>query len=179
MRKFIFGLTLFVAVILLSAAVFFTGITLADGRVLWTILIAIALCAAVPMWRAWRRLTGTDKFVWNYLVGAVVIASIVSSAFYSLNYFFSDHDGKHSVDAEVVSKYSREQAKRRTVGRRVIYTSDKTYTYHIVLRFQNGLEKEEPVPVSQYLKIRVGDMKTFYVEPGLFGIPVLKQQRRE
>lgn len=175
MRQFLLGLTLFIAVILLSVAAFFTGVTLADGRVVWTVLIAIALCTAVPMWRAWRRLTGADKFVWNYLVGAVVIASIVSSAFYSLNYFFSNHDGKYSVDAEVVSKYSRQQAKRRTVGRRVIYTSDKTYTYHIVLRFQNGLEKEEPVPVSQYLKIRVGDIKKFHVEPGLFGISVLRQ----
>jgi len=175
MRKFLLGLTLFLSFTLLSAAFFFTGITLADGRIPWAIFAALSLLAAIPIWRWWRRITGSHKFIWNYLYGIVVIAAIISSAFYMSNYFLADPASKHPVTATVVNKYSREQAKRRTVGRRIIYVpGEKTYTYHIVLRFENGLEKERPLPIKKYLKVRIGDKMEYDVERGFFGIPVIK-----
>lgn len=175
MRKFLLGLTLFLSFTLLSAAFFFTGITLADGRIPWAIFAALSLLAAIPIWRWWRRITGSHKFIWNYLYGIVVIAAIISSAFYMSNYFLADPASKHPVTATVVNKYSREQAKRRTVGRRSYYTGEKTYSYHILLRFETGHVKERPVPVSKYIKIRIGDKMEYDVERGLFGIPVIKK----
>lgn len=175
MRKFLLALTLFVALILLSGSIFFTGVTLTDGRILWAIFATVALCAAIPTRTWWRRLTDSGKFIWNYLYGVVVILAVLSSAFYMSNYFLADPGSKHPVTAEVVNKYSREQAKRRTVGRRIIYVpGEKTYTYHIVLRFENGLEKERPLPVKKYLKVRIGDRMEYDVERGFFGIPVIK-----
>lgn len=175
MRKFLLACTLFVAVILLSIAAYFTGVTLTDGRIVWAVFISVSLCIAIPTRIWWRRLTDSGKFIWNYLFGIVVIVALLSSVFYVSNYVFSNHSSKHSVTAVVVKKYSRKQAKRRTVGRRVIYTSDKTYTYHVILRFENGLEKEQPVAVKKYLKISVGDKMNYDVESGLFGIPVIKR----
>lgn len=174
MRKFLLGAILFFSIILIIVAIFFTGITLVKAWQPWCIIILSALGSGIPLWHRWTSITGSEKPVWNYLFNTVVAAAVFGGGFFLTNYIFSDHGSKHPVEAIVVSKYSREQAKRRTVGRRVIYTAEKYHTYHILLRFDNGLEKEQPVEVSRYLRIRQGDKITYNVERGLFGIRVIK-----
>lgn len=174
MKKTLLGIILFFSFAMLIGAAAFSGFTLIEVWLPWCAIAFLALFSGFPLWRCWKCITSSDKPIWNYLLNTLVAAAVLGSAFFIPNFIFSDRDSNHSVKATVMEKFSREQSKRRTVGRRIIYTGEKYRTYHIRLRFDNGLEKERPVDLHQYMRIHTGDKIDYNVERGLFGIPVIK-----
>lgn len=123
------------------------------------------------------KLTHFEKPIWNILAGAMLSFAIIIGLLYSLNYYKSDLASEYKYSAEVVNKYSRENYRVQRVSRNRVRRGEKYWVYYICIRLEDGRIKKMEVPVSEYLKIRVGTHIPLQMQTGFFGIPVIKNMK--
>ena len=94
-----------VVVIAYAGACALVSRTLTEWWIPFAFSIALAFLAGVFLWKIWRWFTGSGRFIWNFLVGAVALTGIFSSAFYIVNYACADRATAHEERAEVARVY--------------------------------------------------------------------------
>ncbi len=137
----------------------------------------LALMSAAAMYPRWRRLTGTDSKILNFICHTVVSFTLILFAFFAVNYFFADDTTIHPEQVTVERKYREKRNRTRRVGRRSYTTGEVYYEYYMEIRFSNGRIKSVPVPRERYSRIRTGSTLTFHVEMGNLGVPVIKDKK--
>ena len=143
----------------------------------WWKPVAICAILALPatFWlsRYFRRLTQSILVYLEYPVAYTFSFSILLVAFYSSNFFLSDHSTGYEYDAPVVKKYSQERKRTYKVGRSG-YRETKYRVYIIEIEMNDGKTKKLEKPLREYNKIKRGGSVKMIVEDGLFKIPVIK-----
>ena len=150
--------------------------TLADIRIICALCGGMGLISGTILWKAWKKLTGVDKFLPNYICHSVFTFGFIICMFLILNKSFADRTTNHVEKVVVDSKIVKKLHKSKRVGRRS-YVSDDTYNvYYWCLRFSNGVVKEIQISGSQYEKSHLGDTVLLEMENGLFDIPVIVER---
>ena len=143
----------------------------------WWKPVAICAILALPatFWlaRYMKRLTRNILDYLEYPTAFVFSFSILLVAFYSSNFFLSDHNSGFEYDAPIVKKYSQERKRTYKVGRRG-YRETKYRVYIIEIEMNDGKTKTLEKPLGEYNKIKRGGSVKMIVEDGLFKIPVIK-----
>ncbi len=165
-----------VAVVLLSVgagmAFFFRTL------VIWWIPVAVAAAIAVASAPAlsarWGWLTGHGGRLFNFLCHVVITSSVLYGAILATNYVFADESTVHEEIAVVRSKYSKKHTRYRRGARGRQLPAGEYSTWHILVEFDNGKDKEISMPLDKYNKIKVGSRRRFTMAMGLFGMPVIR-----
>lgn len=136
----------------------------------------VALGTAPMLTHRWKRLTDIDSTIVNLLCQIFVFGSITYSLFLGVNYWCADPETIVEEKAEVVDKYQKTHTRYRRVSRRSRVPDGHYYTYHLLLRLNDGREKEVEVPFNTYRRTRNGGHRTITLEKGFFGLTVIKKQ---
>jgi hypothetical protein len=136
----------------------------------------VALGTAPMIFRKWERLVDMNSRIVNFLCHIFVFGSITYFLFLGLNDWCADPETIAVEHTEVIGKYQKAHTRYRRVSRRSRVADGQYYTYHIVVRFEDGREKELEVPFNTYRRTRNGSHRDLTVEKGLFGISVIKRQ---
>lgn len=141
-----------------------------------SVTAAMALISAGLMHRRWRRLTGSDSTIFNFICHAAFSFSLFLFAFFAGNYFFADDDTKHTEEVVVEKRFREERHRTRRAGRRTVRTGEVYYEHYIDVRFSDGRIKTLHVSDKKSRSIRTGATLPLEVEMGYFGIPVIKSR---
>ena len=95
-------------------------------------------------------------------------------AILAANYVFADESTVHEEIAVVRSKYSKKHTRYRRGARGRQLPAGEYSTWHILVEFDNGKDKEISMPLDKYNKIKVGSRRRFTMAMGLFGMPVIR-----
>lgn len=125
----------------------------------------------------WAWLTGSKKFLLNYLCCSVCTCVLVLSLFYICNYAFANDEGGGMRSAVIEAKFHKVRHKSRRVGRNRYVQGEAYNVYYIKVRFGNDLLKELQVERNRYARLHKGDTLSLFVSEGALGIPVLKYNR--
>lgn len=162
-----------VVVIAYAGACALVSRTLTEWWIPFAFSIALAFLAGVFLWKIWRWFTGSGRFIWNFLVCAVALTGIFSSAFYIVNYACADRATTHEEQAEVARVYYKVRHHSRRVGRNR-YVQGEAYNVHFMeVKMSNGMLKELEIPYDCYRRTRKGERVTLPVAMGALGVPVI------
>ncbi|MDE6809935.1 MAG: hypothetical protein K2J42_07615 [Muribaculaceae bacterium] len=174
-RTIVLVVVLLVSFILLGIGIAFYGNTLTKW---WVPVMPAAVVAAVTvpvLAPRWRSLTESGSMIYNGACHLFAMFSLVYFLFLGSNYFMVDDSTLVVEKTEVISKYSKEHTRYRRVSRNRRVPDGHYYTYHILLRFPDGREKEQEVQLKSYNRIRTGSTRDIKVEKGLWGLSVIKR----
>lgn len=175
-RSIIIVVIVILAIIFYGMAYVLWANTLADIRIICALCGGMGLISGTILWKGWKKLTGIDRFLPNYICHAVFTFGFILCMFLMLNKYFADGTTNHVEKVIVDSKIIKKRHKTKRVGRRS-YVSDDTYSvYYWGLRFSNGVVKEIQISGSQYGKSHLGDTILLEMENGLFDIPVIVER---
>lgn len=166
-------LLILVVIVALGGSMGLHSLTLIDW---WkpTILSAvIALPLTILLAKYLEPLTRQTLKYLEYPVTFILSFSIILVAFYSANYFLSDHSSGYEYSAPVVRKYSQVRTRTRRINRRA-YREEKYTVYIVELEMKDGKIKKMEKTLPEYNKIKRGGSVRMIVEDGLFKIPVIK-----
>ena len=138
----------------------------------------LALPASIWLAKYMRRLTQNILIYLEYPVAYIFIFSILLAAFYSSNFYLSDHRSGYEYHAPVVKKYSQERKRTYKVGRRG-YRETKYRVYIIEIEMKDGKTKKMEKPLKEYNSIKKGSSLKLFIEDGLFSIPVIKPRNNK
>lgn len=135
----------------------------------------VALGSAPMLARKWERLTNVKYWIVNLLCHLFVVGSISFFAFLGINYWGADKATDVTENTEIVGKYRKSHTRYRRVSRHHRVPDGEYYTYHLLLKFSDGRDKEIEIPFSSYRKAKVGGHRKLHVQDGLLGIKVIKR----
>lgn len=113
----------------------------------------------------------------EYPASFILSFAILLGAFYTLNFFLSDHSSSYEYHAPVVRKYSQVRTRSHKTGRRA-YKEEKYTVYIVEVEMRDGKIKKMEKPLSEYNKIKKGKSLDLFIEEGLFSIPVIKPHHK-
>lgn len=142
-----------------------------------SVVVSLIFGMALHRLGMWAWLTGTTKFLLNYLCCSVCTCVLVLSLFYVCNYAFADDEGGGMRSAVIETKFHKVRHKSRRVGRNRYVQGEAYNVYYIKVRFDNDLVKELQVERNRYTRLHKGDTLSLFVSKGALGIPVLKYNR--
>ena len=168
-----------VAVLFISFIMFGFGLAIYGNTLTkwWIPVVPAITFAAVttPIFiKRWHSLTESYSLIYNGVCHLFTTFSVAYFLFLGCNYFMADDSTLVVEKTEVVKKYSKAHTRYRRVGRNRRVPDGHYYTYHILLRFSDGREKEQEVILQSYNRIRTGSSRDVKVEKGLFGLSVIK-----
>ncbi|NBH87916.1 MULTISPECIES: hypothetical protein [Bacteroidales] len=135
-----------------------------------SLLSGVLLCKA----RIWGWITGSARFLPNFLCCSVCTCVFCLSVFYICNYAFANDKEGGMRDAVVEEKYQKVRHKSRRVGRNR-YTRGEAYNvYYMKVRFVDGPVNELQIEQKRYARIHKGDTIQLFVSEGFFSVPVIK-----
>lgn len=162
-----------VVILLLGASVALHSFTLVEW---WQPVVVCAFIAVLLTLLFAKIIKPTVKLTsdyWKYVSCFVLSFSTLLSAFYFINYQFADSSTISEYSAPVVGKYSKERTRNKGMGRRG--RGVEKYNVHFIeIELSDGSIKNLEKPLSEYLKIKVGDKIKVEEEKGFFGINVIK-----
>lgn len=165
------SILLIILLLIVFGCVAFSMVLQRNTLIDWWIPTAVCLpVAAVVGWLlapTMRTLTAVESKAMNIFAGAILSGSVIVAGAYSLNYYQSNPDTSHAIEAKVVNKYSEVRKSKRS--RQTVYT--------IVIKLPDNRQKKFEVPVGDFNRYRNGDIIALHVEDGLFSIPVIKEMR--
>ncbi len=169
-----------VIVLLISFLLLAVGMAIyADSLTSWWVPVipaaTVALGTAPMLFRKWEQLTDVCNGIVNFLCHLFVAGSLTYFAFLGANYWGADRDSDVTESTEIVKKYRKSHTRYRRVSRRHRVPDGEYYTYHLLLKFDDGRDKEIEVPFDSYRKASVGGHRTLHVQNGLLGISVIKR----
>lgn len=135
-------------------------------------IVAAGVSFLVARWFA--KVSGSVKFVINYLIAIVFLTGLFSGAFFALNFCFSAHSTSNVEKAEVVRKYKETRYRTKRISRNRYTRGERYYEYYIDCRYSNGSVKPRLITIERFNRVRTGDSITVNIEKGLFGFPVIK-----
>ncbi|MDE5845275.1 MAG: hypothetical protein K2H32_02925 [Muribaculaceae bacterium] len=173
-RTIVLVVVLFISFVMFGFGLAIYGNTLTK----WWIPVVPALTFAAvttPLFvKRWRGLTESRSSIYNAACHIFTAFSVAYFLFLGCNYFFADDSTLVVEKTEVVKKYSKTHTRYRRVSRNRRVPDGHYFTYHILLRFSDGREKEQEVKLQSYNRIRTGSTRDVKVENGLFGLAVIK-----
>ncbi|MDE6268653.1 MAG: hypothetical protein K2M04_06185 [Muribaculaceae bacterium] len=136
---------------------------------------AVAAIATLPaFYNKWDVLTGVSSNWVNMLCHVFVAGSVGYFLFLGVNFWCADAGTDVAEKAEVVEKFQKSHTRYRRVSRRTRVADGHYYTYHLMLRLEDGEEKEVSVPLKTYNRTRTGSMREIHVQKGALGMRVIK-----
>ncbi len=136
--------------------------------------VAFAAITGSVLADKWEWLTGSRRFILNYICHLAVVSILMAAAFYVVNYAFADAESSHTVKAVVERRYSETRYKTRRIRRNVYGNGEPYKVYYMELRFDNGMKKSRLIPLSKFNRVRKGDTINVNIAQGAFHIPVIK-----
>lgn len=173
----VFILTVVMILIGLVAAVYsLSRYTLIRFSVPLIYFVTISLLSGVFLWKAriWGWVTGSVRFLPNFLCGSACMCVFCLSLFYICNYAFANDEEGGMRDAVVEEKYQKVRHKSRRVGRNRYARGESYNVYYMKVRFGDGPANELQIERNRYARIHVGDTIQLFVSEGLWGVPVIK-----
>lgn len=149
------------------------GVTVVEW---WKPLVAGAAFGAVVMTPASylvKRITHGDDSRLNLAVAFVAMTIVGYTAVLGFNYAFADESSASVENTVVVNRFEKTHKKYRRVNRRNVVTGEYR-TYHLVVAFDNGFEKELQVNLRTYNRSAVGRRHDIAVQHGALGADVMK-----
>lgn len=172
------GIAIFLTIIFYIGAITLQSYTLIRFRIPILITLFIAAVSGLTLWRIWKKLTGSDKFVWNYIFHTVFITGFLLCAFYTLNFVCADPSTGHTVKGIVEKKYSKTRHKTRRISRNRYARGEAYKEYYFLIKLPDGVKKEQSVKINRYNRISTGDTLDIPISRGLFGPEVIKGFKR-
>ncbi len=166
---------LFISFFLLGGGLFFYANSLTQWWVPTLAAAMVALGTAPMLARKWERLTDVKYRIVNFLCHIFVVGSITFFAFLGVNYWGADKNSDVTEKAEIVGKYTKSHTRYRRVSRNRRVPDGEYNTYHLMLRFSDGRQKEIELPFSSYRPAKIGEYRELHVQDGLLGIRVIKR----
>lgn len=159
----------------LGAGFFFFDHTLVE----WWLPVVVAIAAALVVTGLLIVLLASKGKSYDFLtvIGSFLFSgSIAYATFLGGNYLFASESSLHDEKVTVECKYSKEKHSggggRYNRGPRRTY-----YTYHLLVEFPSGRQKEIDVPLERFNRIRNGSTLTLQCRKGLFGMTVWREKR--
>jgi len=121
----------------------------------------------------WRRLTSSDKFLWNYGIHITAFTGLFAAVFYIGNFVLADRSTMHKEPAGVEKVYHKVQYRTKRIRRNRYGRGEPYNVYYMRIRLDNGMVKDIKIPHKKYMKTRKGDTVNVNVAKGGFGIPVI------
>lgn len=171
------GILIAIMFFLLAGAVSLTSRTLINPWIPFSVAAVLALISGVTMWRFWKWVTTSEKFIWNYLCHVGIAFSLFSGAFFICNFVFSDKETLHKEKVSVVRVYREKRHHSKRVGRRYYAQGTPYYVYYMEVRFDDGRTKDLSIPFERYRRVHKGDSINIPVSMGLFKVPVIEAIR--
>ncbi|CAK7061733.1 MAG: hypothetical protein PARBB_02924 [Parabacteroides distasonis] len=136
----------------------------------------VSLLSGVFLGRAriWGWVTGSARFLPNFLCCSVCMCVLGLSLFYFCNYAFANDEEGGMRDAVVEEKYQKVRHKSRRVGRNRYARGEAYNVYYMKVRFGDGPANELQIEQKRYARIHKGDTIRLFVSEGLFRVPVIK-----
>ena len=174
---------LLVILILLILISYTTAFLLSDLTILplWIPLSASILITALSgifLWKSWRSFTRIRTFAVNYACHCVVATGLLLCAFFSLNTILANKDSLHEEKCTVTRKFVEERHHSRRVGRGRYVRGEPYNVYFFEVRFPDGKTKKFETTFTHYRRVRINDTVTLSMVKGLFGIPVVRRDRK-
>ena len=175
------GILTFILVLTVIAALGFAMGLHSLTIIEWWQPAALSGIIAIPLsiWLA-RFIKPVTRDLFKYMeypCSFVLTFSIILAAFYSANFYLSDHTSGYEYKAPVVRKYRQERTQTQKIGRRG-YKEYKYSVYIIELQMSDGKIKKMEKTLSEYNKIKKGSSINLFIEDGLFSIPVIKPRHK-
>lgn len=163
----------FVCIFLYAGAFSLAANTLVDTWIPFAVAAFMAMASGLTLWRAWRRLTTSGKFLPNYLCHVVGFTALLAGAFFMCNYCFADDKATHEEDAVVERLYSETHHHTKRISRKHYARGEAYQVYYMEVRLGNGRTKDLKIPFKKYRKLHKGDTISLPVTRGLFQVPVI------
>lgn len=178
-RKIGWAVIIFIAVIALTTDIGLYANSFVSPTTVILIPAALGAASAIVMWRLWRSLSGSEKYLPNFLIHTAVSGIMIALLILGLNRLFADESSLHSEMAVAERVYYQTRKRNKRVGRRYLPTGEEYKVYYMDVRLGNGKEKKIPLSANEYNRTRKGDTIVFKMEKGLFGIPVIMPEKYE
>ena len=178
-RNFFIILTIILCTSIAASAYSLSKHTLVNFRTTAACFATAALVSGMVMWkfRLWTWITGSSKFLPNYLCHSACTGILVTALFYICNYCYADDTAGHIEKTVVEKKYYKVRHKTRRVSRGR-YTRGEAYNvYYMKVRFADGSVKELETEHKKYSRLHEGDTIELFISEGLFGFPVVKYSK--
>lgn len=125
--------------------------------------------------RGWRLLIGSSSPRWLLRICHAAVTGVVGCClFLASNYLFASPETTHTEQAVVIGKKIKEHRRQRRIGTHHYHFPTKTRSHYLLLRFDNGAQKEFYVPRDTYNHTRTGDSHKVEVSRGALGFPVVR-----
>ncbi len=139
--------------------------------------VAFGAATATVGWKLFRWLTGSPRFLPNYLLGLAVGGILATFAIFFINRLTARPD---RVEKAVVEKvYWKQHYRTQRNGRRGVTRGAPYKTYHVRLRLERGLERNFELPYAAYLYYHKGDTARLELERGVFGMEIVGDSFRK
>ncbi len=172
------GIVIFLTIIFYIGAYTLQSYTLIQFWIPVSVTLFIAVVSGLTLWRIWKRLTGSDKFVWNYIFHVMFLAGFLLCAFYTINFICADSTTEHTVKGVVEKKYYKTRHKTRRVSRNRYARGEAYREYYFLIALPDGMRKEQSVTINRYNRVSTGDTLNIPLSRGLFGPEVIKGFKR-
>lgn len=141
--------------------------------------VTMSLFASLFLGKAgiWGRVTGSMKYLPNYLCCFVCTCILGLSLFYICNYAFANDEKGEIRNVVVEEKYQKVRHKSRRVGRNRYVRGEAYNVYYMRVRLNDEQIKEFPIEQGKYARLHKGDTIPLFVSKGLLGVPVVKYNR--
>lgn len=167
-----------IIVLVLLSLIFYGGAMGIYGMTIvnpvWVIIISVMVAAmsGVVLWRLWPCVTGSERFVWNFICQTLFAAGLLMFVFFAGNYFLPSRSDAHQEKVIVEKVYSEERYRSKRVGRR--YVRGEPYkVYYMQVEFQDGRRKDLSITPGKAARLHKGDPLTLNVRKGFLGVPVI------
>lgn len=144
----------------------------------WWRPTAACLLAAVPVaWMLRRpmcRLLGSGRMWAGALAALVMTASLLTGAFYSLNFFGSDGTTRHECTVSVVKKFTERRYRTRRLNRHTSVRGEPYTVYRAKVRMPDGRLTTIDVSAGEFARMSTRRPMTMMLERGLLGVSVIK-----
>lgn len=143
----------------------------------WIVAVASVVTAFIPARFLAARcpeVIALKNYPLRIAVWTVLLASVVTGTFYSVNYCGADEDDSVKVAAVVERKYHETRQRTRRVGRgRYVPTGETYNVYYADIRLSDGHLVTVPLTGNKVVQVRKGVALELDVTPGALGVPVV------
>lgn len=147
--------------------------TFVSPEIVVTISLVLSSALSWLIARKDKTVVAIKNFPLRLAVWTILIASIFTGIFYTVNYCGADEGNQDMVAAVVVRKYYETRQRTRRVRKGRYVATGETYRVHYAdIRLADGHLITVPLSGDKVCKVRNGQKLDVAVASGAFGIPV-------
>ncbi len=170
------GLIVFLFIIFVGGTIGFHENTIVEWWMPLSVCGVLSVVSGCVLWRVWCQLTGSGRFLLNFLCQTAFAWALLLFGFYLTNYCFAREASKHVEEVTVERVYSKTRYHSRRVGRGRYVRGEPYKVYYMEVTLADGRLKELSVNSDESRRLHKGTVLSLTLERGLWGVPVIKRE---